>query len=67
MTRNAEKYFNYLVEEVVHSGTNSGYTTTVNMRGIEQIKSEVKTTVTVPPQKVRAKKGGRRRGRMKRK
>lgn len=58
---------NYLVEEVVHSGTNSGYTTTVNMRGIEQIKSEVKTTVIVPPQKVRAKKGGRRRGRMKRK
>ena len=52
---------------VVHSGTNSGYTTTVNMRGIEQIKSEVKTTVTIPPQKVRAKKGGRRRGRMKRK
>lgn len=58
---------NYLVEEVVHSGGASGYTTTVTMRGIEEIKSKVETTVIVPPQKVKARKARKRRGKMKRK
>lgn len=58
----------YLVEEVVHSGNSSGYTTTVKLRGIEPQNAKVETTVTIPPRKVRAKKGrGRRKGRMRKK
>lgn len=54
----------YLVEEVVHSGNSSGYIVTVKLRGIETQNADVKTTVTVPPQKVR---GQQRKGRIRRK
>lgn len=57
----------YLVEEVVHSGSSAGYMTTVKLRGIESQNAEVKTTVTVPPRRVRAKKVRKTRGRMRKK
>lgn len=57
----------YLVEEVVHSGSSAGYMTTVKLRGIESQNAEVKTTVTVPPRRVRAKKARKTRGRMRKK
>ena len=57
----------YLVEEVIHSGSSAGYVTTVKLRGIESQQAEVKTTVTLPPVRVRKSKGRKRKGRMRKK
>lgn len=57
----------YLVEEVVHSGSTSGYTVTVKLRGIESQSTETKTTVTLPPPKVRKARGRKRKGKIRKK
>lgn len=57
----------YLVEEVIHNGSSAGYVTTVKLRGIESQQAEVKTTVTLPPVRVRKSKGRKRKGRMRKK